>query len=321
MKKYLLKFGLLTSTLAPIVAIVSCSKDDEVKVTEVDTTNLVKGNFVAWGNNDGGKVGIKMSKKIPSQVEVRYVVKAEVPTEDTEYKKVVPSTLSNDDKLHIKFFIKDSSKNTHKFSADFTDKFTIAVSGLTTSKNYVDVSLLNADNFYVLKTGSLATGTIGISMVDIPIQVKAQYKKSDGSYEDSLTGLSVGDKITIKVSIKSGATTYMFPGNFDVQEFEFTVSSIKEEIVTTNLSTGSFSTSGTTDGSKVLVVSGLPSQVEARYAKSTSIIKEDEKYKTALPTDLSNTNKVQIRFFVKSANMKTHAFPFVFINTIEYTVS
>ena len=290
---------------------------------EIEVTNLVGSSFKAIGTNGIGTISKKTSVIFPSEVEPRYAKANIKPTQDSEYSLAIPIDLSNGDKVHIKFFIKSEYIATHKFADDFTNSITIPIIDLP--KIEVDSSLLVKGSFVI--SGSQTKGTISKkTSVIFPSEVEPRYAKAnikptqDSEYSLAIPiDLSNGDKVHIKFFIKSEyIATHKFADDFTNSITIPIIDLPKIEVDSSLLVKGSFVISGSqtkgTISKKTSVI--FPSEVEPRYAKANIKPTQDSEYSLAIPIDLSNGDKVHIKFFIKSEYIATHKFADDFTNSI-----
>ena len=284
-------------------------------LTTISHSLLTKESFVISGAQTQGKVSKKPTITLPKQVQIKYFRGAQAPNQDESYKLNMPTNLSKGDKVHIKFFIKDKFKDTHKFPDGFDNHLQLVVKDL--DKNEVEIINLVASSFEV--TGIQGTGQIALkSEIVLPEQVKVKYYKSispplsDSNYLVTLhSDLSNCDKVHIKFFIKNNyLTSHKFPDGFD-NPIIYTIKNLKTLIDSSKLTSSAFVI--TTAGNlKTINKNGdvlLPQQVEARYYKSTSNLAKNKKYSTTWPISFGDGEIVFIRFFIKEKYLATHQFP------------
>ena len=190
--------------------------------TLIDHRALQKSSFEVTGTQGKGTIGWKVNARelvLPSQVEIRYYKGAIKPSGDSGYKTIPSLALSNNDLVHIKFFIKEEHTKTYEFASDFSNYILFEVRDL--DKNEVDTTSLVSNSFQA--TGVQGTGTMELKDdVTLPSEVEAKYYKgtiqpsSENSYQTSfLLALSNGEKVYIKFFIKSEfVVTHKLPTNF-----------------------------------------------------------------------------------------------------------
>ena len=310
------------SKISPVKFVVS-----GLPLTTINSSLLVKNSFALSGVQGQANIIKKTGVTFPSEVEARYF-KGLNPNDDSDYKTILPSNIINDDKVHIKFFIKKEYIATHKFATNFINSITIIVANL--HKVVIDTSLLVKSSFVI--DGSQFKGTINKRIgVIFPMEVEARYFKglapgSDELYESKLpVNLSNGDKVYIKFFIKDGFKNIRkFPENDFNNQIELTISDLKILIDTTNLIAKSFKAIGNQGFATIKLKDGvtLPSEIEVKYFKGIIAPSSDELYESKLPVNLGNRDKVYIKFFIKSSFDTTHKFPtIIFDNPIEFVIS
>ena len=298
---------------------------------EVAIASLVSSSFRATGVQGKGTMKLKDEITLPSEVEAKYHKGTNSPSNEGDYQTSFPSMLSNGEKVYIKFFIKSRFALTHKLPlGGFENPIQFVVSGL--DKNEVDTANLTSNSFEV--TGTQGAGTMKLKDdVTLPSAVEAKYYKgtnspgNEGDYQTSFPlDLTNGDKVYIKFFIKSGfALTHKLPlGGFD-NPVQFVVSGLdKNEVDTANLTSNSFEVTGVQGKGTMKLKDDvtLPSAVEAKYYKGTNSPGNEGDYQTSFPLDLSNGDKVYIKFFIKSGFALTHKLPLGgFENPVQFVVS
>ena len=317
---------LVASGVTALIVILATSDDDsspEAKVKiKLDESKLSSDSFKASGTQTLGVVNLKSGVTLPKQIELKYFVGANIPTNDNTYTTNKPSNLKNGDIVYVKPFIKKASISSHAFKAK-VNPIKFVVSGLPLTA--ISSSLLTKDSFVI--SGVQTQGMIKKKNdVTLPSEVEARYFKGasatklDESYKLSiLNDLSNGDKVHIKFFIKNEyITTHKFADDF-TNLLTLPIDTLpKIEIDSSLLVRDSFVISGVqTQGmikKKVDVI--LPSEIEARYFKGASASKLDESYKLSILNDLSNGDKVHIKFFIKNEYITTHKFVDDFTNLL-----
>ena len=298
---------------------------------EVDTTSLVSGSFQATGAQGAGTMKLKDEITLPSEIEAKYYRGLDQPSSEGSYQTSFPLALSNGEKVYIKFFIKSRFASTHKLPlGGFENPIQFVVSGLT--KNEVDTTNLIASSFQAI--GTQGTGTMELKdEITFPSEVEAKYYKgniqpsSESSYQNSFPlALSNGEKVYIKFFIKSEfVLTHKLPTSSFENPIQFVVSGLtKNEVDTTNLIASSFQATGIQGTGTIELKYGviLPSEVEAKYYKGTNSPGNEGDYQTRPPLNLSNGDKVYIKFFIKDRFKYTHNFlGSGFVNPIEFVIS
>ena len=296
--------------------------------TLIDDRSLKKSSFEVSGMQGQGTISWKSrgeAPTLPSQIEIRYYKGSVKPINDNSYETTSLLGLSNDDIVHIKFFIKEEYIATHKFASEFANYVLFVVKDL--DKNEVEIGNLVASSFEV--TGIQGTGQIALkSEIVLPEQVEVKYYKSispplsDSNYLVTLhSDLSNGDKVHIKFFIKNNyLTSHKFPDGFD-NPIIYTIKNLKTLIDSSKLTSSAFVI--TTAGNLKTINKNddvlLPQQVEARYYKSTSNptkLDKNKKYSTTWPTSFGDGEIVSIRFFIKEEYLATHQFPTNFNNDV-----
>ena len=301
--------------------------------TLIDHRTLQKSSFVVTGTQGKGTIGWKANSRapiLPSQVEIRYYKGSIKPSSDNSYKTTPSLALSNNDLVHIKFFIKEEHTKAYEFASGFSNYILFTINNL--DKNEVDDASLVSSSFQA--TGVQGKGTMKLKDdVTLPSEVEAKYYKgtnspgNEGDYQTSFPlDLSNGEKIYIKFFIKSGfALTHKLPlGDFE-NPVQFVVSGLdKNEVDATSLVSSSFQATGVqgTGTMKLKDDVTLPSEIEAKYYKGTNSPSIEGDYQTSFPLALSNGEKVYIKFFIKSEFVLTHKLPTSsFENPIQFVVS
>ena len=332
--KFFIKNGFSTSHEFP-----TSGFDNPVKFvikdlkTLIDHGTLQKSSFEVTGTQGKGTIGWKANSRapiLPSQVEIRYYKGSIKPSGDNSYKNTPSLALSNNDLVHIKFFIKEEHAKTYEFASGFSNYILFAINNL--DKNEVDAANLASSSFIAI--GVQGKGTMGLKDdVTLPSEIEAKYYKgtnSPGNESDYQTSfplnLSNGDKVYIKFFIKSGfALTHKLPlGDFE-NPIQFVVRGLdKNEVDVTSLVSSSFQATGT-QGKGTMELNddvALPLEVEAKYYKGLVEPSSESSYQTSFPLALSNGEKVYIKFFIKSRFASTHKLPTSsFENPIQFVVS
>ena len=301
--------------------------------TLIDHRTLQKSSFEVIGTQGKGTIVWKANSRapiLPSQVEIRYYKGSIKPSGDNSYKTTPSLALSNNDLVHIKFFIKEEHAKTYEFASGFSNYISFAINNL--NKNEVDIASFTSSSFEVV--GAQGTSTMKLKDdVTLPSEVEAKYYKgtnspgNEGDYQTSFPlNLSNGDKVYIKFFIKSRfALTHKLPlGDFE-NPVQFVVSGLeRNEVDTTNLTSSSFEVVGAQGTSTMKLKDDvtLPSAVEAKYYKGTNSPGNEGDYQTSFPLNLSNGDKIYIKFFIKSRFALTHKLPTSgFENPVQFVVS
>ena len=301
--------------------------------TLIDHRTLKKSSFAVTGTQGKGTIGWKVNSReliLPSQVEIRYYKGSIKPSGDNSYKTIPSLALSNNDLVHIKFFIKEKHTKTYEFASDFSNYILFEVRDL--DKNEVDTASLVSNSFQA--TGAQGTGTMALKdAMTLPSEVEAKYYKgtiqpsSENSYQTGFPlALSNGEKIYIKFFIKSRfALTHKLPlGGFE-NPIQFVVSGLdKNEVDIVSLTSNSFEVTGTQGAGTMKLKDEitLPSEIEAKYYKGIDEPSSENSYQTGFPLALSNGEKIYIKFFIKSRFALTHKLPLGdFENPIQFVVS
>ena len=296
-------------------------------LAKINSSSLIKDSFVISGVQTQGMIKEKVGVTLPSEVEARYFKGASAPKLDESYKLSILNDLSNGDKVHIKFFIKNEYITTHKFADDFTNLLTLPIN--TLQKIEIDSSLLVRESFLV--SGSESQGTIKKkARATLPSEVEIKYFKGsnapgqDIAYESRVpTNLSNGDNVHIKFFIKSEyIATHKFASDF-LNLISISVEGLKTLIDDRVLTTSSFefrNAPSKTISWKSRVT--LPEQLVIKYYKSLSNIRpsSDNDYKTNVPTNLSEGDHIYIKFFIKEEHKNTYKFANGFENFIHLEV-
>ena len=301
--------------------------------TLIDHRTLQKSSFEVTGTQGKGTIGWKANSRapiLPSQVEIRYYKGSVKPSSDNSYKTIPSLALSNNDLVHIKFFIKEEHTKTYEFASGFSNYISFAINNL--NKNEVDIAILTSSSFEV--TGAQGKGTMKLKdEITLPSEVETKYYKgtnspgNEGDYQTSFPlNLSNDDKVHIKFFIKSHfALTHKLPASGFDNPIEFVVSGLdRNEVDTASLTSSSFEVTGAqgTGTMKLKDDVTLPSEVETKYYKGTIQPGSKSDYQTRFPLDLSNGEKVYIKFFIKSEFVSTHKLPLGgFENPVEFVVS
>ena len=303
---------------------------DTLPKIEVDSSLLASESFLISGSESQGVIEKKAEIALPSEIETKYFKGASAPNQDSAYETTIPNSLSNNDIVHIKFFIKSKYIATHKFANSFVNSISIPIKGL---KTLIDYRALKTSSFEFInepsKTIRWRSGVI------FPEQLVIKYYKSlsntrpiiDNDYETNApTNLNEGDHIYIKFFIKAEhKNTHKFSNRFEnFIHIEVKNDNFKSIINILNLKTSSFQTSGN-NGKGILQWNdkmNLPNEVEIRYAKSKNEPISDSAYSSIAPTNLSNNDIIYIKFFINDSFTTTHEFPISgFTNPIPFRIS
>ena len=301
--------------------------------TLIDHRTLKKSSFAVTGTQGKGTIGWKVNSReliLPSQVEIRYYKGSIKPSGDNSYKTIPSLALSNNDLVHIKFFIKEKHTKTYEFASDFSNYILFEVRDL--DKNEVDTASLVSNSFQA--TGAQGTGTMALKdAMTLPSEVEAKYYKgtiqpsSENSYQTGFPlALSNGEKVYIKFFIKSEfVLTHKLPTSSFENPIEFVVSGLtKNEVDTTYLISSSFQATGAQGAGTMKLKDEitLPSEIEAKYYRGLDQPSSKGSYQTSFPLALSNGEKIYIKFFIKSRFALTHKLPLGdFENPIQFVVS
>ena len=300
--------------------------------TLIDHRTLKKSSFAVTGTQGKGTIGWKANSRapiLPSQVEIRYYKGSFKPSGDNSYKTIPSLALSNNDLVHIKFFIKEEHTKTYEFASDFSNYILFAINNL--DRNEVDDASLVSNSFQA--TGVQGTGTMKLKDdVTLPSEVEAKYYKgtnspgNEGDYQTSFPSmLSNGDKVHIKFFIKSGFdATHKLPSSGFENPIQFVVRGLdRNEVDIASLTSSSFEVTGGqgTGTMKLKDDVTLPREVEAKYYKGTNSPVNEGDYQTISPLNLINGDKVYIKFFIKSRFDATHKLPLGdFENPLQFVV-
>ena len=326
-------FSVVTARIVTLIVILNKKEYKKESKVVVDTSSLRASSYEVTGLNGAGTLAKKDVVSLPPQVIAKYAKSSSPPSSDSEYSLTLPTSLANDDKVFIKFFIKLAHTASHKFpTTPFTNPIEFGVTGLEAipvSSSDLSVAIAMFNDFSSTDTGdggahdftSLLAGRADV--IDKFIAI-ASYNAP--SLE---TGVSI-NKVIIKTAYSSATNQVVFTialqkeGAAGVTNNlkDVTVTFAKITINTSSLSTSSYEVTGFNGGgvfAKKSVVS-LPLQVEVKYAKGSSPPISGE-YSLTLPTALANDDKVFIKFFIKSAYTASHKFPTAFTNLVEFRVT
>ena len=197
----------------------------------------------------------------------------------------------------------------------------------SSSKTKINAVKLTKASFEIGGTETL--GTINLkSNISLPKQTELRYflggdvPNNDKSYTlNKPTNLKNGDTIHIKLFVKkANALTYELDKKF-TNVVSIRVSGLSKIVINSNLlKTTSFSIIGFHSKGTIKLNDNLtlPKEVETRYFKGSSAPQDDSIYKKAKPKDLSNGDKVFVKFFVKRGFIETHMLKNNFTNPIEF---
>ena len=197
------------------------------------------------------------------------------------------------------------------------------------SKAKINAVKLTKASFEI--AGTQAFGTINLKAnITLPEKVELRYfvgidvPTNDKSYTlNKPTNLKNGDTIHIKLFVKKAdALTYELEKKF-TNVVSITISGLSKIIINSNLlKTTSFSIVGFNSKGTIKLNDNvtLPKEVETWYFKGSSAPQDDSIYQKAKPKDLSNGDKVFVKFFVKRGFTKTHMLQNNFTNPIEFIV-
>ncbi len=313
------------STTTLTVLLLKGKDDGFTKISTVKLTNL---SFKIGGTENLGTINLKTNITLPKQLELRYFVGANVPTDDKKYTKNKPNTLKNGDVVHIKLFIKEKNQLTHKLEKESTQIISITIGNL--QKIIIDSSMLKKDSFSI--TGFQSKGTIklkdDVTMLD---QVEIKYFKGSAAPQDDRlyqkvapNDLSNGNKIFVKFFVKNVfVKTHKFESNL-INPIEFTVSDLPIEIDTSKLNAKSFEFFANNGGSDMQWKDNvdLPTQVEIKYHTrrrfNPDYTPDDSVYTTTNPHNLQTNDIIYTKFFIKDEFKSTYQFSNGFVDTIVF---
>ena len=189
------------------------------------------------------------------------------------------------------------------------------------SKTKIDGTKLKTNSFKM--SGSEARGTIELKdNVQLPEAAELRYSigattpTSDKKYTaNKPTTLKNADVVYIKLFIKSGFfSTHKFPANFIASPIRFVVGGLQTLVSKDVLNANSFEVIGTEGKGKIskkanTKVPILPTEVEPRYYKGTSLPNNNNDYQKIPSFLLSNGDIVYIKFFIKDSFKITHKLP------------
>ena len=301
--------GFLVASGATTLTIVlaTSGNESEPKVkgkTKIDVPKLTSNSFEMSGTQTLGVVNLKSDVILAKEVELKYFVGPDAPTNDNTYNTNKPATLKNGDIVYVKPFIKKANINSHAFKVNVNVnpiKFVVSNLQLTS----ISSSLLTKESFII--TGSQTQGTIKKkARITLPSEVEVRYFKGasapklDESYKLSiLPNLSNGDKVHIKFFIKNEyITTHKLANDF-TNLLTLPITALpKIEIDSSLLVRDSFLISGSESQGTIKKKIGiaLPTEVETKYFKGTEAPEQDNAYESQLPTNLRNGDNVYIKF-------------------------
>ena len=294
--------------------------------TKLDVPLLSSDSFEVSGTQMLGVVNLKNSVNLPQKVELKYFIDTNLPNSDKFFDKNKPSNLKNGDIVYIKLFIKKAYITNYEFKSKINPiKFVVSGLPLTT----INSSLLVKHSFVVSGVQGQANIIKKIG-INFPSEVEARYFKGlttndDNDYKAILPSRIVnGDKVWIKFFIKKEyIATHKFPTNF-INSITILVNNLpKIEIDSSLLVKSSFVIGGNQFKGTISKETSVtfPNEVETRFFKGLTP-SSDSDYKTALPLNLVNGDKVWIKFFIKDRFKYTHNFPVSgFTNPIEFVIS
>ena len=317
--------GFLVASGVIALTIVLATSDDgspsKAKVkTKLHGPKLASNSFEVTGTQTLGTINLKSAVILAKEVELKYFVGLDAPTNDNTYTTNKPATLKNGDIVYVQPFIKKASISSYAFKAK-ANPIKFVVSGLPLTA--ISSSLLTKDSFVI--SGVQTQGTIKKKVgVTLPSEVEAWYFKGasapklENSYKLSiLNDLSNGDKVHIKFFIKNEyITTHKFGDDF-TNLLTLPINTLpKIEVDSSLLVRGSFLISGSeSQGTiKKKARATLPTEVEIKYFKGSNAPSQDSAYESRVPTNLSNGDNVHIKFFIKSESIATHKFASDFLN-------
>ena len=320
--------GFLVSSGVIALAVILATSDNEssqkAKVkTKLDVSTLSSDSFKVSGTQTLGVVNLKSDMTLPKQIELKYFVGANAPANDKYFDSNKPSNLKNGNIVYIKFFIKKASITNYEFKNKASNPIKFVVSGLPLTT--ISHSLLIKDSFVI--SGNQTQGKVSKKPnVTFPKQVEIKYFRGkqapnkDKVYKlDMPTNLSNGDKVHIKLFIKSEyIRTHKFGGDF-TNSITIPITNLpKIEVDSSFLVKGSFVISGSPNKGIISKKTGVvfPNEIEAKYFKGANAPSEDSEYRPSAPMNLINSNKVHIKFFIKSEYIATHKFADDFTNLI-----
>ena len=192
-------------------------------------------------------------------------------------------------------------------------------------KTKLDVSTLSSDSFEA--SGTQTLGVVNLkSDVTLPEQVELKYFVSanapanDKSFNSNKpSNLKNGDIVYIKFFIKKASIANYEFKNKSRNPIKFLVSGLPLTTISHSLLIkDSFVISGNQTQGKVSKKPNVtfPKQVEIKYFRGKQAPNKDKAYKLDMPTNLSNGDKVHIKFFVKKEYAETHKFADDFTNSI-----
>ena len=189
---------------------------------------------------------------------------------------------------------------------------------------------LKSSSFEIGGTENL--GTINLKTnITLPKQVELRYFVGASVPTDNKkytknkpNNLKNGDVVHIKLFIKEKSQLTHKLEKESTQIISITISNLQKIIIdSTLLKKDSFSITGFQSKGKIKLKDDVTmlDQVEIKYFKGNAIPQDDNLYQKVAPNDLSNGNKIFVKFFVKNVFVKTHKFESNLINPIEFTVS
>ena len=192
-------------------------------------------------------------------------------------------------------------------------------------KTKLDVSTLSSDSFKVSGTQTLGVVNLKSDMT-LPKQIELKYfvganaPANDKSFNSNKpSNLKNGDIVYIKFFIKKASIKNYEFKNKDSNPIKFLVSGLPSTAISHSLLIkDSFVISGNQTQGKVSKKPNVtfPKQVEIKYFRGKQAPNNDKAYKLDMPTNLSNGDKVHIKFFVKKEYASTHKFADDFTNSI-----
>ena len=322
-KEYILAYEFASDFINYVPIVVSGLDKNEVEVASLSVNS-----FKASGDHGLGTIKIKASATLPSEVGVKYAKNSQSPDLDSEYSLVAPANLNNGDVVHINFFIQDRFKDTHKLpTSGFANPIEFEVSGL---KILIDTTTLTSRSFKVVGTPSAGIIRLKDRLI-LPSEIEPRYATNrkptlDTEYSLSIpSNLNNGDVVYIKFFIQDRfKDTHKLPTSGFDNQFQFVVRDLdKNEIEVTKLVSSSFKATGTSGMGTIIKKTSVtfPGEVEPRYAKANIKPTQDSEYSLAIPIDLSNGDKVYIKFFIKSEYIATHKFADDFTNLITIPIT
>ena len=197
-------------------------------------------------------------------------------------------------------------------------------------KTKLDVSTLSSDSFKV--SGNQTLGVVNLkSDMTLPKQIELKYfvganaPANDKSFNSNKpSNLKNRDIVYIKFFIKKASIKNYEFKNKDSNPIKFLVSGLPLKTINHSLLIkDSFVISGSQTKGKVSKKPNVtfPKQVEIKYFRGKQAPNNDKAYKLDMPTNLSNGDKVHIKFFVKKEYATTHKFADDFTNSITIPIN